>query len=156
MPKVDRGHWSGLHPLLQVTGRGRNFSAVCAYIPYDVLLGSVLCNWDRRSPNAGADPSRLHRRKKIGFELTTPIRFSYVDKGPPPTHQPKEMCMNKDQVKGRVETAKGDVKEAAGKLVGDHKLQAKGLAEQAAGKTQSTAGDVKAKVGDAVKKALDK
>jgi uncharacterized protein YjbJ (UPF0337 family) len=76
--------------------------------------------------------------------------------GTEPSHQPKEMCMNKDQVKGRVETAKGDVKEAAGKLVGDHKLQAKGLAEQAAGKTQSTAGDVKAKVGDAVKKALDK
>ena len=64
--------------------------------------------------------------------------------------------MNKDQVKGRVETAKGDVKEAAGKLVGNHKLQAEGLAEQAAGKAQSTAGDVKAKVGNAVKKALDK
>ena len=64
--------------------------------------------------------------------------------------------MNKDQVKGRVETAKGDIKEAAGKLVGNRKLQAEGLAEQAAGKAQSTAGDVKAKVGNAVKKALDK
>ena len=64
--------------------------------------------------------------------------------------------MNKDQVKGRVETAKGEVKEAAGKLVGNHKLQAEGLANQAVGKAQSTAGDVKAKVGNAVKKALGK
>ncbi len=64
--------------------------------------------------------------------------------------------MNKDQVKGRLETAKGDVKEAAGKVVGNNKLKAEGLADQAAGKAQSTAGDAKAKVADAAKKAIDR
>ena len=64
--------------------------------------------------------------------------------------------MNKDQVNGRLETAKGDIKEAAGKLVGNDRLKAEGLAEQAAGKVQSTAGDVKAHVADAAKKAIDR
>ena len=64
--------------------------------------------------------------------------------------------MNKDQVKGRLETAKGDVKEAAGKVVGNNKLKAEGLADQAAGKAQSTAGDAKAKIADAAKKAIDR
>jgi len=64
--------------------------------------------------------------------------------------------MNKDQVKGRVETAKGDVKEAAGKLVGNERLTAEGKAEQAAGKVQSTLGDVKNDVGHAIKKAIDR
>ena len=64
--------------------------------------------------------------------------------------------MNKDQVNGRAETLKGDVKEAAGKLVGNERLTAEGKAEQAAGKVQSTVGDVKSNVGDAVKKAIDR
>jgi len=62
--------------------------------------------------------------------------------------------MNKDQVNGRAETAKGSIKEAAGRLVGNERLVAEGRAEQAAGKLQSTAGDVKSKVGSAVKSAI--
>ena len=64
--------------------------------------------------------------------------------------------MNKDQVKGRAETAKGNVKEAAGKLVGNERLKAEGQADQAAGKVQSTAGDIKSKVGGAIKNAIDR
>ena len=64
--------------------------------------------------------------------------------------------MNKDQVNGRVETAKGNVKEAAGKLVGNERLTAEGKVEQAAGKVQSTAGDIKSDVGNAIKKAIDR
>jgi len=64
--------------------------------------------------------------------------------------------MNKDQVKGRVETAKGDIKEAAGKAVGNERLAAEGRADQAAGKVRSTVGDVKSDVGNAVKKAIDR
>jgi uncharacterized protein YjbJ (UPF0337 family) len=64
--------------------------------------------------------------------------------------------MNKDQVNGRVETAKGDMKEAAGKVVGNERLTAEGRAEQAAGKVQSTVGDVKSDVGSAIKKAIDR
>ena len=64
--------------------------------------------------------------------------------------------MNKDQVNGRAETAKGDVKEAAGKLVGNERLTAEGQADQAAGKVQSTAGDIKSNVGNAIKNAIDR
>ncbi len=64
--------------------------------------------------------------------------------------------MNKDQVNGRAETLKGDVKEAAGKLVGNERLTAEGKADQAAGKAQSTLGDVKSDVGGAIKKAIDR
>jgi uncharacterized protein YjbJ (UPF0337 family) len=73
-----------------------------------------------------------------------------------PTYSPKEHVMNKDQVKGRMETAKGDIKEAAGKMVGNERLKAEGRAEQAAGKVQSTAGDVKNNVGNAIKNAIDR
>ncbi len=68
----------------------------------------------------------------------------------------KEIIMNKDQVQGRAETAKGAVKEAAGKLVGNDRLTAEGQVDQAAGKVQSTTGDVKNKVGNAVKNAIDR
>lgn len=64
--------------------------------------------------------------------------------------------MNKDQVNGRMETAKGNVKEAAGKVVGNDRLAAEGRADQVAGKVQSTAGDLKNKAGDAIKNAIDR
>jgi uncharacterized protein YjbJ (UPF0337 family) len=64
--------------------------------------------------------------------------------------------MNKDQVNGRAETIKGNVKEAAGKIVGNERLTAEGQADQVAGKVQSTVGDVKNNVGNAVKKAIDR
>ena len=51
--------------------------------------------------------------------------------------------MNKDQVNGRAETAKGNVKEAAGKAVGDSKLQTEGVADQVKGKVQNTVGGLK-------------
>ena len=60
--------------------------------------------------------------------------------------------MNKDQVKGRVEEAKGSIKEAAGKAVGNPNLQDQGTVDKAAGKVQAGYGDAKEKV----KKAVDK
>jgi len=54
------------------------------------------------------------------------------------------MSMNKDQVNGRVEEAKGTIKEAAGKLVGDKTLEPKGNIEKNLGKVQAKFGDVKA------------
>ena len=60
--------------------------------------------------------------------------------------------MNKDQVKGRVEQAKGGVKEVAGKIVGNERLESEGKVDKVAGKIQSTYGDVKEDVKDAVKK----
>jgi uncharacterized protein YjbJ (UPF0337 family) len=53
------------------------------------------------------------------------------------------MGINKDQVKGRVKVAKGAIKEAAGKLVGDKMLQAKGNIQKNLGKVQAKLGDIK-------------
>ena len=59
--------------------------------------------------------------------------------------------MNKDQVKGRVEQAKGTVKEATGKVMNDRDLQAEGEIDKTAGKLQADYGDVKEKAKDVVK-----
>ncbi|WPB59095.1 CsbD family protein [Xylophilus sp. GOD-11R] len=64
--------------------------------------------------------------------------------------------MNKHQVEGRVEQAKGAVKEVAGKAVGNDRLQGEGMADKAAGKTQATYGDAKENLKDNVKKSVDK
>ena len=53
------------------------------------------------------------------------------------------MSINKDQVKGRVEEVKGSSKEAAGKIVGDKMLEAKGILQKNLGKAQANFGDVK-------------
>jgi len=60
--------------------------------------------------------------------------------------------MNKDQVKGRVEEAKGAIKEAAGRVTGNPDLQNRGNLEKAAGKVQKTYGDVKQQVKEEWKK----
>jgi uncharacterized protein YjbJ (UPF0337 family) len=54
--------------------------------------------------------------------------------------------MNKDQVKGRTNTATGKIKETVGKATGDKDLQNKGTAEKLGGKVRSTYGDVKSDV----------
>jgi uncharacterized protein YjbJ (UPF0337 family) len=61
------------------------------------------------------------------------------------------MSMNKDQVKGRVKEAEGEIKEAAGKLVGNEKLEAKGSAQKVLGRAQAKFGDVKRDVKEAKK-----
>lgn len=51
--------------------------------------------------------------------------------------------MNKDQVKGRVEQAKGQTKEAVGKAVGNKELEQEGEIQDAGGKVRTGYGDVK-------------
>ena len=51
--------------------------------------------------------------------------------------------MNKDQVKGRTEEVKGEVKQATGKLVGNKTLEQKGRIEKTLGKVQAGYGDLK-------------
>lgn len=59
--------------------------------------------------------------------------------------------MNKDQVEGTWDKAKGNVKEAAGKAVGNESLEAEGKVDQASGAVQKKVGDVKEAVKDATK-----
>ena len=51
--------------------------------------------------------------------------------------------MDKDRIKGSAEQAKGAVKEAAGKLLGDKKLETEGKADKAVGKMQNAIGGFK-------------
>jgi uncharacterized protein YjbJ (UPF0337 family) len=64
--------------------------------------------------------------------------------------------MNKHQVEGRVDEAKGKVKEVAGRVVGNESLEAEGMGDQVKGKTQAGYGDAKEGAKDAAKKAIDK
>lgn len=59
--------------------------------------------------------------------------------------------MDKDRIEGAAHQAKGAVKEVAGKVVGDTKLEAEGKAEKAAGKVQNAVGGAKDAVRDATK-----
>jgi uncharacterized protein YjbJ (UPF0337 family) len=59
--------------------------------------------------------------------------------------------MNKDQLKGRVEELKGNIKEATGTLVGDDTLEAKGIIQKNAGKVQEKVGDLKQDMKDSQK-----
>jgi uncharacterized protein YjbJ (UPF0337 family) len=51
--------------------------------------------------------------------------------------------MDKDRIQGSAKQAKGAIKEVAGKVTGDAKLQANGKAEKTAGKIQNAVGGVK-------------
>jgi uncharacterized protein YjbJ (UPF0337 family) len=51
--------------------------------------------------------------------------------------------MDKDRIKGAAEQAKGKVKEGAGKLTGDAKLEGEGKADKVKGKVQNTVGGIK-------------
>jgi uncharacterized protein YjbJ (UPF0337 family) len=60
--------------------------------------------------------------------------------------------MDKDRIEGMGHQAKGAVKEAAGKVMGDKKTEAEGKAEHAAGKVQNAVGGAKDAVRDAANK----
>ena len=56
--------------------------------------------------------------------------------------------MDKDRIDGAANQAKGAVKETAGKITGDTKLQAEGAADKLKGKVQNAVGGVKDAVRD--------
>jgi uncharacterized protein YjbJ (UPF0337 family) len=51
--------------------------------------------------------------------------------------------MDKDQIKGSSQQAKGKVKEATGKVTGDAKLESEGKADTGAGKIRNAIGGIK-------------
>jgi uncharacterized protein YjbJ (UPF0337 family) len=60
----------------------------------------------------------------------------------------EEMNMDKDRIKGAAKNTTGKMKEAAGKMTGDTKMQAEGKMDRAAGKARNAMGGAK----DAMKK----
>ena len=59
--------------------------------------------------------------------------------------------MDREHVKGFAEKTKGAIKEGAGKLSGDKKLESEGKVDKAKGSAHNVAGDVK----DAARDVLD-
>lgn len=55
----------------------------------------------------------------------------------------EDTAMDKDRIQGSTEQAKGAVKETAGKVFGDKKLEAEGKTDKAAGKVQNAIGGLK-------------
>ncbi len=51
--------------------------------------------------------------------------------------------MDKDRIEGAAKSMKGSVKDAAGKVMGDTKMQAEGKAEKVEGKVQNAVGGMK-------------
>ena len=64
----------------------------------------------------------------------------------------REMSSTGDKVKGMANQAAGAVKETAGKVVGNEKLEAEGMAQKGVGKAQEAVGKGK----DAVKGVVDR
>jgi len=62
------------------------------------------------------------------------------------------MGSTSDKIKGMANEVAGNVRQAAGKAVGNHEEQAKGTLQEAKGKAQVAKGDAK----EAVKKVVDK
>jgi uncharacterized protein YjbJ (UPF0337 family) len=60
--------------------------------------------------------------------------------------------MHKDEAAGLGKQAKGAVKDAAGRLTGNEKLQAEGKLDKAEGKLQQKVGEVKDDARDALKR----
>jgi uncharacterized protein YjbJ (UPF0337 family) len=60
--------------------------------------------------------------------------------------RPQEFLVNIDQVKGRVETAVGKVKELTGRMIRSTTLESRGRHEEIVGKARAGYGDAKANV----------
>ena len=61
--------------------------------------------------------------------------------------------MDKDRIEGAADQAKGRIKEAAGKALGDSKLQAEGKADKTTGAMKNAVGGLKDAVRDAARKS---
>jgi uncharacterized protein YjbJ (UPF0337 family) len=64
--------------------------------------------------------------------------------------------MNKDELEGKYEKAKGYAKDKAGEVAGKPDLEAEGEAQQIGGEAQEKFGEGRRKVGEAVEDVGDK
>jgi uncharacterized protein YjbJ (UPF0337 family) len=60
--------------------------------------------------------------------------------------------MSTNRVEGAVDKGIGAVKEAAGKVTGNERLEAEGLAQKTKGDVQNKVGQAQDKIGDAIKR----
>jgi uncharacterized protein YjbJ (UPF0337 family) len=62
------------------------------------------------------------------------------------TNKREENNVDKDRIEGAGKQVKGAIKDAAGKITGDAKLQSEGKADKAEGKIQNAVGGLKDKI----------
>ncbi len=63
--------------------------------------------------------------------------------------------MNRDEIRGKAEKAKGYIKEETGEALNDPELEAEGRGERTAGKLREEFGKAKRKAGEAVDDVVD-
>ena len=63
--------------------------------------------------------------------------------------------MNRDEIKGKAEKAKGFAKEKAGELIDDADLQAEGKVERAEGELRESVGKAKRQVKEGIEEIAD-
>src|SRR5580692_414802 len=74
-----------------------------------------------------------------------------------PLARPQEVVMwNKDEVQGKVDQVKGNIKKKVGELNDDEQLQDEGDADKASGQVQEAFGTGRRKVGETIKKIGEK
>lgn len=64
--------------------------------------------------------------------------------------------MNRDELEGKLDRAKGKAKQATGDLINDERLRDEGVADEAGGEVQEGFGRGRRKVGEAIKDLGDK
>jgi uncharacterized protein YjbJ (UPF0337 family) len=67
----------------------------------------------------------------------------------------EEGPMNRDEIKGKAEKAKGYVKDKAGELLNDPELEAEGEIERAGGAVREAAGRAKRKAKDGIEEIAE-
>ena len=70
--------------------------------------------------------------------------------------EPQEADMNRDETEGKANQIKGNLKQAAGKVLDDRDLHDEGVADEAAGDVQEAFGKGRRKVGEALNDLGDK
>ena len=64
--------------------------------------------------------------------------------------------MNRDELDGKLDRAKGEVKQAIGHATDNERLHDEGVVDEASGKVQEGFGTARRKIGDAVEDVGDK
>ena len=87
------------------------------------------------------------------YRAATALNFGTAFVAPRFVHEipQEENIMDKDRIEGSANQAKGAIKEAAGKVTGDAKLETEGKADKVAGKVQNAVGGAKDAIRDATK-----
>jgi uncharacterized protein YjbJ (UPF0337 family) len=64
--------------------------------------------------------------------------------------------MNRDELNGKMDRLKGNIKESVGEATNDQDLRDEGIADQASGNVQEGFGKARRKVGEAIDDVADK